>query len=59
MSPKEVKNSNIRNTLHTSPGILLRHSVPVDDDDCNNSDYGDDCNKSDDDDDYDDDDIDG
>ena len=29
MSPKEFKKSNIRNTLHTSPGILLRHSVPV------------------------------
>jgi hypothetical protein len=53
MSPKEFKKSNIRNTLHTSPGILLRHSVPVDNDDYNKSDDDensddDDCNNSDD-----------
>ena len=53
MSPKEFKKSNIRNTLHTSPGILLRHSVPIDNDDYNKSDDDensddDDCNNSDD-----------
>jgi len=47
MSPKEFKKSNIRNTLHTSPGILLRHSVPIDNDDGNKSD--DDENSDDDD----------